>query len=70
MTLPACVQIWKMPTGLVMTGEDLSDAVEREVLEETVSRAGNCMVFRGVQVQRGGQGSVRGVGDCMVIRDG
>jgi ADP-ribose pyrophosphatase YjhB (NUDIX family) len=26
---------WKMPTGLVHEGEDLIDAVEREVLEET-----------------------------------
>ncbi|KAF6254177.1 NUDIX hydrolase domain-like protein [Scenedesmus sp. NREL 46B-D3] len=30
---------WKMPTGLVQEGEDLVDAVEREVLEETGVRA-------------------------------
>eukprot|EP00878_Enallax_costatus_P032166 GHUV01035277.1.p1 GENE.GHUV01035277.1~~GHUV01035277.1.p1 ORF type:complete len:254 (+),score=37.71 GHUV01035277.1:51-812(+) len=30
---------WKMPTGLVMEGEDLIDAVEREVFEETGIRA-------------------------------
>lgn len=27
--------IWKMPTGLVDRGEDVPNAVEREVLEET-----------------------------------
>uniref|UniRef100_A0A383VIN3 Nudix hydrolase domain-containing protein n=1 Tax=Tetradesmus obliquus TaxID=3088 RepID=A0A383VIN3_TETOB len=30
---------WKMPTGLVHEGEDLIEAVEREVLEETGVRA-------------------------------
>lgn len=28
--------VWKMPTGLVHSGEDLAEAAEREVLEETV----------------------------------
>jgi 8-oxo-dGTP pyrophosphatase MutT (NUDIX family) len=32
-------QVWKMPTGLVMQQEDLSDAAEREVLEETGVKA-------------------------------
>lgn len=27
--------VWKMPTGLVAAGEDMTDACEREVLEET-----------------------------------
>ncbi|KAL0034735.1 hypothetical protein WJX77_004757 [Trebouxia sp. C0004] len=27
--------VWKMPTGLVMVGEDITEAAEREVLEET-----------------------------------
>ena len=26
---------WKMPTGLVLAGEDITEAAEREVLEET-----------------------------------
>lgn len=28
--------IWKVPTGLVHTGEDIAEAAAREVLEETV----------------------------------
>jgi ADP-ribose pyrophosphatase YjhB (NUDIX family) len=28
--------VWKMPTGLLLAGEDVSEAAEREVLEETV----------------------------------
>ncbi|KAK9827662.1 hypothetical protein WJX81_004616 [Elliptochloris bilobata] len=31
--------VWKMPTGLVNAGEDVSEAAEREVLEETGVRA-------------------------------
>ncbi|KAL4858595.1 Nudix hydrolase 2 [Chlorella vulgaris] len=31
--------VWKMPTGLVQQGEDISEAAEREVLEETGIRA-------------------------------
>ncbi|GAB4824032.1 hypothetical protein N2152v2_011078 [Parachlorella kessleri] len=31
--------VWKMPTGLVQAGEDISAAAEREVLEETGVRA-------------------------------
>ncbi|KAL4429161.1 hypothetical protein ABPG77_010140 [Micractinium sp. CCAP 211/92] len=31
--------VWKMPTGLVQQGEDISEAAEREVLEETGVRA-------------------------------
>ncbi|KAI7844105.1 hypothetical protein COHA_002245 [Chlorella ohadii] len=31
--------VWKMPTGLVQAGEDISEAAEREVLEETGVRA-------------------------------
>ena len=27
--------VWKMPTGLVLVGEDITEAAEREVLEET-----------------------------------
>ena len=27
--------VWKMPTGLVLAGEDITEAAEREVLEET-----------------------------------
>jgi ADP-ribose pyrophosphatase YjhB (NUDIX family) len=28
-------QIWKLPTGLVQTGEDITEAAQREVMEET-----------------------------------
>lgn len=31
--------VWKMPTGLVNVGEDISEAAEREVLEETGVKA-------------------------------
>ncbi|PSC72444.1 Nudix hydrolase 8 [Micractinium conductrix] len=31
--------VWKMPTGLVQQGEDVTEAAEREVLEETGVRA-------------------------------
>lgn len=31
--------VWKMPTGLVEVGEDVSHAAVREVLEETVRLA-------------------------------
>ena len=31
--------VWKMPTGLVNAGEDVTDAAVREVLEETGIRA-------------------------------
>ena len=31
--------VWKMPTGLVMQGEDITEAAVREVYEETGVRA-------------------------------
>ena len=35
-----CIQgVWKLPTGLVNAGEDISDAAVREVLEETGIKA-------------------------------
>ena len=30
------LKVWKFPTGLASAGEDIADAAEREVLEETV----------------------------------
>ncbi len=33
------VAVWKLPTGLVNTGEDFPQAAEREVWEETGIRA-------------------------------
>lgn len=32
------MNVWKLPTGLANAGEDIADAAERELLEETVSR--------------------------------
>ena len=40
--------VWKMPTGLVHTGEDLVEAAEREVLEETVRPGTHGGVWGGV----------------------
>ena len=33
------MNVWKMPTGLCSAGEDIGDAAEREVLEETGVKA-------------------------------
>ena len=40
--------IWKLPTGLVEQGEDISAAAEREVLEETgiVAKFAGLLCFR------------------------
>ena len=41
--------IWKMPTGLVLIGEDITEAGEREVMEE----AGLEATFEAVLVTQG-----------------
>eukprot|EP00884_Botryococcus_braunii_P009744 jgi/Botrbrau1/18771/Bobra.0386s0089.2 len=44
--------VWKMPTGIVMAGEDIVEAAEREVLEETGIKA-ECQCLLAVRQAHG-----------------
>lgn len=56
-------QVWKLPTGLIDRGEDVSAAAEREVLEET----GVVACFRAVLSIRQAHGMVFGNSDLFFV---